>query len=90
MPPAFPAPIACFAAATTWSVVKPKCSATAFLRRGHAEAVHAQDHAAGAGVAIPPDGGALLHGNAGGDAGRQHAVAIRLVLFLEDLPNLAC
>ena len=58
------------------------------LDRGRgAKGVHADLGAARADIAIPADHRALLDRHARRDVGRQHAVAIGLVLLLEQLPG---
>lgn len=61
-----------------------------FLERlqggGGPEGVHADTLARRPHVAAPAEGGGLLHRDPGGDVGRDHAVAVRLVLSLEELP----
>jgi len=52
-----------------------------------AKSVHADHGAADAGVAIPADHRTRLDRHARGDVGRQHAVAIGLILLFEQLPR---
>src|SRR5581483_12054626 len=56
-------------------------------RRRRAERVHAQHSTVRSCVAIPAEQGGLLDGHACPDAGRQDAVAIGLILLLEQLPR---
>ena len=62
------AAMACLAAATTWSTVKPKCSATTLIGADMPKRVHAQHDARGSGIAMPAERRAFLHGHA-----RRHA-----------------
>src|SRR5262245_62554208 len=58
------------------------------LERGRcAKCLHADDAARPADVAFPAEGRGLLHGDARGDIGRQHAVLVRLQLMLENVPG---
>src|SRR5215472_10396025 len=58
------------------------------LERGRcAKCLHADDAAGPADVAFPAEGRGLLHGDARGYVGRQHAVLVRLRLMLENIPR---
>src|SRR5262249_32049372 len=58
------------------------------LERGRrAERLHTHDATGCADVAFPAEGRRLLHRDARGDVGRQHAVLVRLRLMLENIPG---
>jgi hypothetical protein len=56
-------------------------------RRRRAESLHADDAAGGADIPIPAEHRALLDGDTRFDCGRQHLIAIRPRLLLEDVPG---
>src|SRR5262249_46829718 len=56
-------------------------------RGGRAEGFHAHNATRCADVAFPAEGRGLLHGEARGYDGRQHAVSVRLRLMFENIPR---